>query len=534
MKYICQILILLFALFPAACSPAAVIRPDGTSAEVFGPNYECVLEEKGYLTSLVSGGADFAENELAGVTTSVLHAPGGNVLPDRRELGENRVVFYADGIGRVEYRFSDQGLTITLAAASEVPLSYALTLNRHICCVGDGRELQDPKGSFPAGDYRWVRGFTAMRTSGDAYFWGPFAHYCPVLTLDAAPGETVSADIEFLPVTDRERLRAAPALSQSEELLSPAEYQVFQRRDKYHGRVLVSGRAKCGSVVVKIAGKDLDRTPFTVTKTLRTDPAGGFSAWVDCPAGGWYSLDIKTPAGRTLARREHVGVGEVFVTAGQSNSTCCGEERQLQTYRMGTASDTLAWAPADDPVPGPQDHTDGGSLYPSFCDRLWEEFGVPVGVVPCGFGGTCLNDWEPGGDIFEVLASRIEKLGKGGFRAVLWHQGESDAYEPPASSFGKMLRIIGESKTRAGWEFPWFTAMVSYQNAGEQRVLQIRQAHRRLWQSGVSLQGPDTDVLTGSMRDGGGSGIHLSAAGLRAHGIMWATAVIPCIYEAIQ
>ena len=97
-----------------------------------------------------------------------------------------------------------------------------------------------------------------------------------------------------------------------------------------------------------------------------------------------------------------------------------------------------------------------------------------------------------------------------------------------------MLRIIGESKTRAGWEFPWFTAMVSYQNAGEQRVLQIRQAHRRLWQSGVSLQGPDTDVLTGSMRDGGGSGIHLSAAGLRAHGIMWATAVIPCIYEAIQ
>ncbi len=530
MKYIYTILFLLTALLSAACLPGAVIR----TAAAAEPGYECVFEEKGFLTGLVSGGADFAENELPGVAPSTLHAPGGNMVPTGMEQGEDSLVFYAGDTGRVTYSFSEKGLTITLAATGEVPLSYALTLSRHICCVGDGRELRDPKGDLPAGEYRWVRGFTAMRTGGDAYFWGPFAHYCPVLTLDAAPGETATAAIEFAPVTERERLWAAPALAMSGELLSPAEYQVFQRQDKDHGRVLVSGRADRKTLVIKLSGKDRYGVPFTVTRTLRTGPGGYFSAPVDCPAGGWHTLELTTPSGRTLSRREHVGVGEVFVTAGQSNSTCCGEERQTQTYRMGAASDTFVWALAEDPVPGPQDHTDGGSLYPSFCDRLWEEFGVPVGVVPCGFGGTCLDDWEPGGDIFEVLASRIERLGKGGFRALLWHQGESDAREPPAGSYGKMLRIIGESKARAGWEFPWFTAMVSYQNPGEQRVWQIRQAHRRLWETGVSLQGPDTDVLTGSMRDGGGSGIHLSAAGLRAHGRLWATAVIPYIYEAIK
>jgi hypothetical protein len=43
-----------------------------------------------------------------------------------------------------------------------------------------------------------------------------------------------------------------------------------------------------------------------------------------------------------------------------------------------------------------------------------------------------------------------------------------------------------------------------------------------LWNLGIAEQGPDTDMLTGDMRDFDGTGIHLSPKGLKAHGEMWA------------
>ena len=49
-----------------------------------------------------------------------------------------------------------------------------------------------------------------------------------------------------------------------------------------------------------------------------------FSVKVTVPAGGWYRLELQAYSGSiglSQAQVAHVGMGEVFVVAGQSNST---------------------------------------------------------------------------------------------------------------------------------------------------------------------------------------------------------------------
>ena len=46
-----------------------------------------------------------------------------------------------------------------------------------------------------------------------------------------------------------------------------------------------------------------------------------------------------------------------------------------------------------------------------------------------------------------------------------------------------------------------------------------------MWTSGVALEGLDADVLAGQNRQNKGTGTLLSDAGLKAHGLLWVSAV---------
>jgi hypothetical protein len=126
----------------------------------------------------------------------------------------------------------------------------------------------------------------------------------------------------------------------------------------------------------------------------------------------------------------------------------------------------------------------------------------------------------------------MKQLGPHGFRAVLWHQGESDANQadPTRTLRGELYQqylgqLIRDSRREAGWEMPWFVAQASYHTPEDPGSAEIRAAQQALWKSGVALEGPDTDSLTGDFRDGGGRGVHFSGKGLRRHGSLWAAKV---------
>ena len=75
------------------------------------------------------------------------------------------------------------------------------------------------------------------------------------------------------------------------------------------------------------------------------------------------------------------------------------------------------------------------------------------------------GEWESKGAAFAMFTARMKRLGPHGFRAVLWHQGESDANQkdPTRTLSGNLYRqyleqLIRESRREIGWDAPWFVA----------------------------------------------------------------------------
>ena len=109
------------------------------------------------------------------------------------------------------------------------------------------------------------------------------------------------------------------------------------------------------------------------------------------------------------------------------------------------------WWPMYVPV-NPDRVTAGVNLVESFADLYAKEKGVEVGVIPCADGGTCLDQWAPGGAIFDhacymtELASRTSTV-----TAILWHQGESDCAPERCPLYEeKLTRIISALRERTG------------------------------------------------------------------------------------
>src|SRR5262249_17283982 len=160
------------------------------------------------------------------------------------------------------------------------------------------------------------------------------------------------------------------------------------------------------------------------------------------------------------------------------------------------------------------DNTEGGSYWPAFGDAMYEKYHVPIGVASVGHSGTSVNQWQPDGELFRWMMTRIGQLGPHGFRGLQWHQGESDVGMTSDEYAERLTKVIEQSKRAAGWDFPWFVARVSYHNPNSPSFPTTRDAQKKLCEKGVALEGPDSDSLTGDNRDMGGMGIHFSPKGL--------------------
>jgi hypothetical protein len=340
-------------------------------------------------------------------------------------------------------------------------------------------------------------------------------------------------------------------------LSSPLEYQIFQRSTRLHGAILVRGTALAATrVEARVEGNSIEGPLPRRWQRLALDHSTKqFSGQLPVIPGGFYSVEIKATnsTGRsTLLTVQHVGVGEVFVIAGQSNSTNYGEVPQTtQTGMVATFSGT-EWSLANDPQPGVQDNSRKGSFIPSFGDALYRRYHVPIGIASVGHGSTSVRQWLPAdtpinvmptmtryvktdaagtlvsdGTLFAGMMLRIHQLGDHGFRALLWHQGESDSHQPAehdidaATYRSMMVALIHASRKQTGWDFPWFVAQATYHTPDDPACPPIREAQRSLWQPGLAIEGPDTDTLPAAYRQNGGKGTHFNDAGLKAHGLLW-------------
>jgi hypothetical protein len=379
-------------------------------------------------------------------------------------------------------------------------------------------------------------------------------------------------------------------------LISPQDYQVCQRASKDKGVIAIGGEFTGPAHAILAAGTppsiaasaplhdqwyfDDAAKKTTIEARLVADGEAGawrklpakfdgakFSTVMDAPAGGWYRLEVRVLSdGKVLAQSsvEHVGMGEVFVVAGQSNSANYGEEKQKTKTGRVASFDGKGWQLGNDPQRGATGGS--GSFMPPFGDAIVEQFHVPVGLIACGIGATSVREWLPKGTTFpnpptiesrvaklpdgtweskgeayEMFIGRMKQFGPRGFRAVLWHEGESDANQPdprrtlPGRLYRQYLeKLIQDSRHAIGWDAPWFVAQVSYHVPGDESSPDIRAAQAEVWKDGMALEGPDTDALKGNLRQDGGKGVHFSGPGLREHAARWVEKVAPWLEQQLK
>jgi hypothetical protein len=331
------------------------------------------------------------------------------------------------------------------------------------------------------------------------------------------------------PTPDERELFAVPCLYKEPlTVMAPMDWQVFQRQTRTEGCIAIRGRCtvSCDRLEYRLSGISINGDWQQDWREIQVNAATqAFATLITIPAGGWYRCELRVlKDGKPVAAQiiEHIGVGEVFVVAGQSNSTNNGKETLKPQSGFVSTYSGDGWRPADDPQPGVHDNSFRGSFLPPLGDVLAKHFKVPVGFASTGHGGTSVVQWYPDGELFNWTETRILQLGPQGFRAVLWHQGESDGATSAIEYHDRLKAVIEESNRLANWSFPWIVALATGPGGP-------RDGQQQLWADSIAIAGPDTELLKGENRDDGGKGVHFSRIGPIHHGEAWAEKIIPWI-----
>ncbi len=488
MKYFASIL--LVTLSAASLMGAEITKlPDGAFS-INAAQYRAVVSDKGAVSSFVCGGREFIDPKAdPKIEMGPLKIRGNMILGRniRFECTEEYMNITSFEYYRAE--IDAEAFKDGLGNITETPQRRDLIKN--IVFYKDGAALNIRGASMIEGyDYHWGQG-TGRTTE---------VRLDPVGTLTIAP--RYSPDI----LESRWIDEALGVVDPDFNIESPTDCRVFKRGTP----IIVKGSLdkKYNSLSVNIRDKVYD---IPVKN-------GRFYGEIRIPPGGWYEMRFMA-RGNDLRREKfirRVGVGDVFVTCGQSNATNLAFRQIDQKSGMVSVTDGKICRLAAGPAPGVFDRTEGGNFYPAFGDAMYKSTGVPVMIAAVGKGGSFAEEWLPGTECHTYLMNRIKQLG--GVTAVLWHQGESD-YDTPGDKYFDTMKQIIESTG-----LPWFVAVATKLYPEQPEVTQIRNAQKRLAAEHIALPGPDTDTLGAEYRDY--TLAHFNEKGLVKHGEMWAEAVL--------
>ncbi len=321
------------------------------------------------------------------------------------------------------------------------------------------------------------------------------------------------------------------------EALIPTERAVYQRNDRNKTDMLVRAEYEAGKEVVATLCTENDQKlaeEITLTATA-SDNAVYEGTIPDVPAGGWYRLNIQAAdpgTGQEESRItvEKVGVGEVFITGGQSNSCSFGAaETKAQEDRVSAFdSQSDVWQHCEDPQPcisGFGNGNGNGSPWPSAGDELYARLQVPIGFITTGFGGSTVSELL--NKHYDAIKDAIDTLKPYGYRSFLYHQGEHDASGgTKRDEYAALLtELIQKTRTDAGYDMFWMVANAAYTPytslTAETEVLE---GQKIVCDEETIFLGPCTDDMTIGYR--ASDNLHFNETGLKEHGQRWAEAIV--------
>lgn len=213
--------------------------------------------------------------------------------------------------------------------------------------------------------------------------------------------------------------------------------------------------------------------------------AKDWHAEIQLPEGGPYRLDAcltdKTSRfewEKRILCIHHVGVGDLYILAGQSNMAGYGRDIAYDPPCMGVhlyannGKWDIATHPLNDPTdtiyPETAEYNSGTSPALSFGRRLKEALGIPIGLVQASLGGSTLDRWHPQeeGSLYRSMLRRLDAVGK--VKGALWYQGCSDAKEVLAGTYQKRFCEMVDLWRKELGEIPFLTVQLN--RWGESKV----------------------------------------------------------------
>lgn len=280
----------------------------------------------------------------------------------------------------------------------------------------------------------------------------------------------VSADIANITVTANAIAFSAP-IDTTQDAVS---YRVFQRNGSNQASVRLRGTYSGTPTSIEYQWNGGSWT------TLVASPSGGtFSATVTLTGPAQGTLSVRFSNATTVsASLAAVGVGDVFIAAGQSN-----HDGGATNYVTPTAPGAhpgwvatvwskqhvfkaLAETSADKfgngvsaIYPAQVNLDAGGGSYFGALATLIMASGVPVMFVPCAKGSTSIDNWSEASPSTSTLYGAMLAAAQaiGAHKAVLWWQGEAEmAGVGTASAWASKMTAIMAAWATAGQASKWW------------------------------------------------------------------------------
>ncbi|GAB3500253.1 hypothetical protein GCM10027341_25170 [Spirosoma knui] len=296
------------------------------------------------------------------------------------------------------------------------------------------------------------------------------------------------------------------------EVSYPMPRLVVQRGADGNGRIYISGRltGAVDRVEAQLTPVAAGQGTDTGWQTIQTNPTNNLFLGSITASGGWYTLTVRSIVGSTTVAQavvDPVGIGEVFITAGQSNSrglgigdndlgTATGRVMSIDSINHSYPPGAQALVSVGDPFPVPvfKPLTAGHRIFPmaesswgwgELGDYIVNRYNVPVAYYVTGWDGSTIDNWlksangtptcnayycvenwpylQPYTNLKNVLQYYASMAG---VRAVLWHQGEAegDVARNEIPQYAERLRALIQ-KTRQDFgnrSMPWVIARASF------------------------------------------------------------------------
>ena len=276
----------------------------------------------------------------------------------------------------------------------------------------------------------------------------------------------------------------------------PDSRAVFQRNNSNQSTVYIAGNYT--TFADKVEARAIPR-PMMPTQgmainwtTIQSNPANGYYYGSLNISGGWYDIEVRCWNGTILLGTtsvQRIGIGEVFLIAGQSNATGDSGLAAIGNYGPRANDDRVSVVNYLDPP-----LTNYGSLIlpraefsrldstfnispfgtSAWCwgalgDTLTKRLNVPIAFFNAGWSGSGADAWSasandststpmnfityprgmPYGNLRAALNFYVAQFG---VRAVLWHQGETDNLNSTTqNNYGIYLKnVIQKSRIHSG------------------------------------------------------------------------------------